>query len=116
MRVTCPFHLILTDMITVTILGEAYKLLVHFAVSCVVILSLYHQTLCRNSYACLGSRVLATSIEQSHSPETDIRSGAQKNSSLLWNLKIHYRVHYSQLPDHSLSHLNPVHTPDILCL
>jgi hypothetical protein len=39
-----------------------------------------------------------------------VPSASQGMNRLLWNPKVHYRVHKSQSPAAILSHMNPVHT------
>jgi hypothetical protein len=50
-------------------------------------------------------------MDQSPSAETIVHSASQEIPRLLWNTKVHYRVHKSPSPIHTLSQVNPIHTP-----
>jgi hypothetical protein len=49
-------------------------------------------------------------MELSPSDKLIVHSASQENSCLLWDPKIHYRVHKTLPPVHILHQTNPVHT------
>jgi len=71
----------------------------------VYILVVYVYTLCRILY------LLTYSTEQSPSWEANRFSARQEIPRILWNPKVHYRIHKCPPPVPILSQLDPVHTP-----
>jgi len=55
--------------------------------------------------------VLTYSMEQSPSWEANRFSSSQETPRILWNLKVHYRIHKWPPPVPILSQLDPVHNP-----
>jgi len=55
--------------------------------------------------------VLTNSMDNSPSWEAKSSSYNQEIPGILWNLKVHYRIHGSLTPVLTPSHVNPVHAP-----
>jgi hypothetical protein len=57
--------------------------------------------------------LLTYSTEQSPFCEANRFAASQKIYRILWNPKVHYRIHKRPPPVPGLSQLNPIHTPHI---
>jgi hypothetical protein len=55
--------------------------------------------------------LLTYSMEQSPSWEANRFAASQEIPHIVWNLKVHYRIHKCPSTDPILSQLDPVHTP-----
>ena len=70
----------------------------------------YHKTLGLHEN-CGENTLLTYSMEQSPSWEANRFSASQEIPRILWNPKVHYRIHKCPSPDPILCQLDPVHTP-----
>ena len=59
----------------------------------------------------IGKYLLTHSMEQSHSWEANRFAASPKIPRILWNPKVHYRIHKCPPPVPILSQLDPVHCP-----
>jgi hypothetical protein len=66
---------------------------------------------CLNYFTYLITYLLTHSMEQGPSWEAKRCAASQEIPRILWNLKVHYRIHKYPSPVPTLSQLDPVHTP-----
>jgi hypothetical protein len=70
-----------------------------------------HSLECVAKDLCISNTLLTHSMQHSPSCEADWSSVSQEIPRILWNLKVHYRIHNCLPPVPILSLLNPVHAP-----
>ena len=56
-------------------------------------------------------RLLTDWLEQNTYWEANVLSATREIRKILWNTKVHYRIHNSPQPGSILIHLNQVHVP-----
>ena len=66
---------------------------------------------CFNQSNIIYNYLLTNAMEQSPSWETNRFSASQEIHRILWNPKVHYRIHKCSPPVPILSQLDPVHAP-----
>ena len=63
------------------------------------------------THTCPCTYLLTYSMEQSPSWDANRFSASQRSPRILWNPKVHYRIHKCPPPVPILSQIDPVHTP-----